>query len=164
MSVGAEERVEVTLQVNDESHQVSVEPRLLLLDALRDELGLGGTHAGCEQGACGACTILLDGEPMRSCLMFAVQARGRAITTIEGLRKPAADELHLVQQAFVEHHGLQCGFCTPGMVMTSVALLAENPRPTEAEIRVALGGNVCRCTGYVNIVRAVQAAAEAMQP
>jgi carbon-monoxide dehydrogenase small subunit len=163
MSEIVQDRERVTLHVNGAAHELAVEPRLLLLDALRDELGLGGTHAGCEQGACGACTVLVDGEAVRSCLMFAVQAGGRAITTIEGLREPSAEDLHPVQQAFSEHHGLQCGFCTPGMVMASVALLDENPQPSEDEIRIALAGNICRCTGYVNIVRAVEAAAEAMR-
>jgi aerobic carbon-monoxide dehydrogenase small subunit len=157
------DRERIALNVNGEAHELAVEPRMLLLDALRDELGLGGTHAGCEQGACGACTVLVDGEAVRSCLMFAVQARGRVITTIEGLKEVSAEDLHPVQQAFSDHHGLQCGFCTPGMVMASVALLDENPEPSEDEIRLALAGNICRCTGYVNIVRAVEAAAEAMR-
>jgi carbon-monoxide dehydrogenase small subunit len=159
-----DERLPVELTVNGAVEQISVEARVLLLDALRDELGLGGSHAGCEQGACGACTVLVDGEATRSCLMFAVQAQGRSITTIEGLEAGVDGDLHPVQQAFCDHHGLQCGFCTPGMVMTSVALLEEAPDPSEEDIREALGGNICRCTGYVNIVRAVQAAAEAMKP
>jgi carbon-monoxide dehydrogenase small subunit len=150
----------ITLDVNGEARDVTVEPRLLLLDCLRDELGLGGTHAGCEHGACGACTVLLDGEPVRSCLLFAVQARGHGITTIEGLTPADGDELHPLQEAFSEQHGLQCGFCTPGMIVTAAALLEEDPDPSVETIRTALAGNICRCTGYVNIVRSVRAAAE----
>ncbi|MDX6723081.1 MAG: aerobic carbon-monoxide dehydrogenase small subunit [Solirubrobacteraceae bacterium] len=149
----------IRLDVNGETHAVIAEPRLLLLDCLRDELGLGGTHAGCEHGACGACTVLLDGEPTRSCLMFAVQAGGHEITTIEGITPAEGEALHPVQEAFSEQHGLQCGFCTPGMIITAVALLEEDPDPSEEAIRTALGGNICRCTGYVNIVRSVRAAA-----
>jgi aerobic carbon-monoxide dehydrogenase small subunit len=148
----------LALDVNGERHHVLVEPRMLLLDALRDDLGLGGTHAGCEHGACGACTVLIDGRAVRSCLMFAVQAEGCSITTIEGLAD--GDRLHPLQEAFSEKHGLQCGFCTPGMIMTAAALLEEDPDPSEETIRTALAGNICRCTGYVNIVRAVRAAAE----
>jgi aerobic carbon-monoxide dehydrogenase small subunit len=148
----------ITLEVNGERHDVVVEPRMLLLDCLRDSLQLGGTHAGCEQGACGACTVLVDGEPLRSCLLFAVQAEGASITTIEGLT-PGDGSLHPLQEAFSEQHGLQCGFCTPGMIMTAAALLAEQPDPDEQQIRAALAGNICRCTGYVNIVKSVRAAA-----
>jgi carbon-monoxide dehydrogenase small subunit len=150
----------ISLEVNGERHDVVVEPRMLLLDCLRDTLALGGTHAGCEHGACGACTVLLDGEAVRSCLVFAVQARGASVTTIEGLTPDDGESLHPLQEAFSEQHGLQCGFCTPGMIMTAAALLDEQPNPTEAEIRTALAGNICRCTGYVNIVKSVRAAAE----
>jgi carbon-monoxide dehydrogenase small subunit len=150
----------LSLEVNGERHDVVVEPRMLLLDCLRDTLGLGGTHAGCEHGACGACTVLVDGEAVRSCLLFAVQARGASITTIEGLTPDDGESLHPLQEAFSEQHGLQCGFCTPGMIMTAAALLEEQPHPSDAEIRTALAGNICRCTGYVNIVKSVRAAAE----
>jgi len=150
--------LQINLRVNAEDVSQAVEPRLLLLDFLRDRLGLGGTHAGCEQGACGACTILLDGESVRSCLLFAVQADGHDVLTIEGLTHDE-EELHPMQAAFAHCHGLQCGFCTPGMILASVALLNENPQPTDDQIREALGGNVCRCTGYVNIVKAVRHAA-----
>ncbi|HWI61729.1 MAG TPA: (2Fe-2S)-binding protein [Symbiobacteriaceae bacterium] len=139
-----------------------VEPRLLLSDFLRHELGLTGTHVGCEHGVCGACTVLAGGRSIRSCLAFAVQMDGAEITTVEGLA-PADGPLHPLQEAFREAHGLQCGFCTPGFLMTLVPWLAENPDPTEAEIREAIGGNLCRCTGYQNIVKAVQLAAAAMR-
>jgi len=148
---------DVSLVVNGAGRSGRVEPRRLLSDFLRDDLGLTGTHVGCEQGACGACTVLVDGEPVRSCLMLAVQARGRAVQTIEGLARDGV--LHPVQRAFAESHSFQCGFCTPGFVMTTVALLAENPAPTEAEIREALGGNLCRCTGYASILDGVARAA-----
>ena len=138
-----------------------VEPRLLLADFLRRDLRLTGTHLACEQGVCGSCTVVLDGETMRSCLMFAVQADGSRIETIEGLASDP-DHLHPVQQAFWDHHGLQCGFCTPGMVLTAKALLEENADPSEAEIREALAGNLCRCTGYMFIVESVRAASERM--
>lgn len=152
------DRVPITVQVNGQTVSAEVEPRMTLADFLRDELGLTGTKLGCEHGVCGSCTVLVDGAAVRSCLVLAVQADGATITTIEGL---AADGgLHPVQQAFWESHALQCGFCTPGMVLTAVALLAEHPHPSEAEIREALSGNLCRCTGYQNIVRAVQLAAE----
>jgi carbon-monoxide dehydrogenase small subunit len=143
-----------------------VEPRLLLSDFLRHELGLTGTHVGCEHGVCGACTILFDGESARSCLMFAVQAEGHKITTVEGLAPPSLDgeaDLHPIQQAFWEAHGLQCGYCTPGILMTLVPFLKQNPDPTEEEIRHALSGNLCRCTGYQHIVDAVKLAAEKMK-
>ena len=149
----------VKVTVNDKVYEREVEPRLLLSDFLRHDLGLTGTHVGCEHGVCGACTILFDGEPMRSCLILAVQADGRELTTVEGLA-PAPGELHPLQQAFWEAHGLQCGFCTPGFLMTLVPFLEENPNPTEPEIRQALSGNLCRCTGYQHIVDAVQLAAE----
>ena len=143
----------VTTKVNGRDYKRVVEPRLLLSDFLRHELGLTGTHVGCEHGVCGACTVLVDGLPMRSCLMFAPQAEGREITTVEGLAK--GDELHPLQQAFREAHGLQCGFCTPGILMTLAAYLDDHPAPDEAEIREALSGTLCRCTGYQHIVDAV---------
>ena len=148
----------ITLTVNNQTYQRTVEPRLLLSDFLRHELGLTGTHVGCEHGVCGACTILVDGAAVRSCLMLAVQADGHTLQTVEGLA-PGPDELHPIQQAFWEAHGLQCGFCTPGFLMTLVPFLEENPNPTEAEIREAISGNLCRCTGYQHIVEAVQIAA-----
>lgn len=150
---------EINLTVNGMEYSRVVEARILLSDFLRHELDLTGTHVGCEHGVCGACTILLDGEPVRSCLMFAVQANGHEIETVEGLA-PREDELHPVQQAFWDAHGLQCGFCTPGILMTVVAFLKENPKPTDMEIREAISGNLCRCTGYQNIVTAVKLAAE----
>ena len=144
----------VHITVNGTRYERAIEPRLLLSDFIRHELGLTGTHVGCEHGVCGACTILFDGEAMRSCLIFAVQADGHAITTVEGL---AADEnyLHPLQAAFRDAHGLQCGFCTPGFLMTLVPFLQEHPNPSEEEIRQAISGNLCRCTGYQNIVAAV---------
>lgn len=153
--------VSITLLVNGREYKRDVEPRLLLSDFLRHELGLTGTHVGCEHGVCGACTILVDGESMRSCLMFAVQAHGHEITTVEGLAVDQ-DHLHPIQQAFWEAHGLQCGYCTPGILMTLVPFLKQNPNPTEEEIRHALSGNLCRCTGYQHIVDAVKLAAEKM--
>jgi carbon-monoxide dehydrogenase small subunit len=153
---------EITVSVNERTYTRRVEARMLLSDFLRHELGLTGTHVGCEHGVCGACTVLLDGVPVRSCLTFAVQAAGHTVATVEGLAAdPAA--LHPLQQAFWESHGLQCGFCTPGFLMTLVPFLEENPNPTEAEIRAALSGNICRCTGYQFIVEAVQRAAAAAQ-
>src|SRR5262249_44573833 len=146
--------------VNGVERAADVEPRLLLVHFLRESLALTGTHVGCDTSQCGACTVLLDGRSVKSCTIFAVQADGSEITTIEGLARDGA--LHPVQQAFHEKHGLQCGFCTPGMVMTTVHLLQTNPNPTEAEIRHGLEGNLCRCTGYVNIVESVRAAAEQM--
>jgi carbon-monoxide dehydrogenase small subunit len=151
--------VAVRARVNGRACADTVPPRLLLCDFLRGPLGLTGTHVGCEHGVCGACAVLLDGEPVRSCLLLAVQVDGREVTTVEGLA-PDAEHLHPVQQAFHEEHGLQCGFCTPGILMTVSALLEEQPRPSDAEIRVWLAGNLCRCTGYVNIVRAVRRAGE----
>jgi carbon-monoxide dehydrogenase small subunit len=147
--------VEVT--VNGASRSAAVEARLLLVHFLRESLGLTGTHIGCDTSSCGVCTVLLDGVPVKSCTMFAVQANGREITTVEGLAQGGT--LHAIQEGFHEEHGLQCGFCTPGMMLTSVALLAENPDPTPHEIRWAISGNLCRCTGYQNIVKAVQSAA-----
>jgi carbon-monoxide dehydrogenase small subunit len=155
-------RIPITLHVNGEDRAGEAEPRKLLSDFLRQDLRLTGTHVGCEQGVCGACTVLLDGEPVRSCLLFAVQAEGARIETIESLPSDPT-ELHPVQQAFWEKHGLQCGFCTPGMVLTAKALLEHNPAPTDEEIRLALEGNICRCTGYVFIVDAVRHAAEQLR-
>jgi carbon-monoxide dehydrogenase small subunit len=152
----------VTITVNEKEYTRELEPRLLLSDFLRHELGLTGTHVGCEHGVCGACTILYDGESARSCLMFAIQADGHSITTVEGLAKDK-NNLHPIQQAFWEAHGLQCGFCTPGILMTLVPFLEENPDPTEDVIRHALSGNLCRCTGYQHIVDAVKLAAEKMR-
>jgi aerobic-type carbon monoxide dehydrogenase small subunit (CoxS/CutS family) len=155
------DRLSVRVTVNGRAFERTVEPRLLLSDFLRHHLRLTGTHVGCEHGVCGACTVLVDGEPARSCLMLAVQADGASITTVEGLLN--ADEpaqLHPIQEAFWDAHGLQCGFCTSGMLMTTVALLRHNPRPTDTEIRSALSGNLCRCTGYQNIVKAVRLASE----
>jgi carbon-monoxide dehydrogenase small subunit len=153
------DRHEITLSVNGTSYQRSVESRLLLSDFLRHELGLAGTHVGCEHGVCGACTILLDGAPIRSCLMLAVQANGHELSTIEGLAS-AAGALSPIQQAMHDHHGLQCGYCTPGILMTMTAFLNEHPNRSEQEIREALSGNLCRCTGYQNIVDAMLAAAK----
>ena len=150
----------IEIEINGSPVHAVVEDRRLLLDFLRDELKLTGTHAGCEHGACGACTVHLDGEAVRSCLVFAAQANGHAVTTIEGVGS-YPDDLHPVQQGFWECHGLQCGFCTPGMIMASIDLLKENPDPTEEEIRERLAGNICRCTGYQNIVAAVRHAAQA---
>lgn len=152
---------ELTVSVNGTARAGEIETRLLLVHFLRETLGLTGTHVGCDTTSCGACTVLLDGVPVKSCTVFAVQADGREVTTVEGLAP--AGGLHPIQQAFSEEHGLQCGFCTPGMMLTSVALLAENPSPTEEDIRWAISGNVCRCTGYQNIVKAVQSAAVKLQ-
>lgn len=148
----------VTVTVNGETRSAKIEPRLLLVHLLRQGFQLTGTHIGCDTTNCGACTVLFDGQPVKSCTMLAVQADGHEVTTVEGLAGPS--ELHAIQEGFKEEHGLQCGFCTPGMMMTSKALLEENPSPTEDEIRWALGGNLCRCTGYQNIVKAVLWAAE----
>ena len=147
------------MTVNDSVHEVDVEPRQLLAYFLRDQLGLKGTNVGCDTSSCGACTVLLDGESVKSCTVLAVQADGCDVTTVEGLT--GDDELHPVQQAFHEQHALQCGYCTPGFVLATISLLKENPDPSEAEIREGLEGNLCRCTGYHNIVQAVQAAARA---
>ncbi|MCH8223661.1 MAG: (2Fe-2S)-binding protein [Chloroflexi bacterium] len=149
---------EITVSVNGTEYTDSVEPRLLLADYLRDTLGLTGTHIGCDTTSCGACTILLDGSSVKSCTLFAVQANGHSVTTVEGLAKDG--ELHPVQAAFHEEHGLQCGFCTPGMMISIAQLLDRNPNPTEAEIREGILGNLCRCTGYHNIVKAAQTAAQ----
>ena len=157
------EHQRVRLTVNGQAYERKVEPRLLLSDFIRHELGLSGTHVGCEHGVCGACTILFDGQPIRSCLTFAVQANGHRLDTVEGLA-PGPDELHPLQQAFQDAHGLQCGFCTPGILMTLVPFLQENPAPTEAEVREAISGNLCRCTGYQNIVAAALLAAKTIHP
>lgn len=153
--------ISVNLKVNEKEYRREVEPRMLLSDFLRHELGLTGTHVGCEHGVCGACTILLDGDSVRSCLLFAVQADGHSITTVEGLASDG--KLHPIQESFWETHGLQCGYCTPGILMTLVPFLQQNPDPTEDEIRHALSGNLCRCTGYQHIVDAVKLAAEKMR-
>ena len=152
----------VTVTVNGEGRTREVEPRLLLVDFIRDVLGLTGTHVGCDTSNCGACTILLDGESVKSCTLFAVQVDGREITTIEGM-KGAEGDLHPIQKAFWENHGLQCGYCTPGMVMQAAWLLRENPDPSEQQIRLGISGNLCRCTGYQNIVKSIQEAAKAMK-
>ena len=152
----------VSVTINGKEYKRDVETRLLLSDFLRHELGLTGTHVGCEHGVCGACTILLDGLPVRSCLLFAVQVNGRTLTTVEGLAE-SQNNLHPLQEAFHEAHGLQCGFCTPGFLMTLVPFLEENPHPTEAEVREAISGNLCRCTGYQHIVDAVLLAADSFQ-
>ncbi|MBO0683122.1 MAG: (2Fe-2S)-binding protein [Candidatus Dormibacteraeota bacterium] len=151
----------VSVSINGKQHEHEVEPRLLLVHYLRDVAGLTGTHIGCDTSQCGACTVHVDGKAVKSCTMFAVQADGRQITTIEGLAKPDGT-LHPVQQAFWDEHGLQCGYCTPGFIMAAAYLLEQNPRPTEDEIRKGLEGNLCRCTGYVNIVKAVQSASQTM--
>ena len=152
----------IVLSVNGEERRADVEPRVLLVHYLRDNLGLTGTKIGCDTSSCGACTVLLDGESVKSCTVLAAQADGHAVTTVEGLAPASGDgALHPMQQAFHENHGLQCGYCTPGMVIAAVSLLQENPNPTEEEVRLGLEGNLCRCTGYHNIVKAVMAAASA---
>lgn len=150
----------LTVVINGNSYTRTIDPRTLLSDFLRHEIGLTGTHVGCEHGSCGACTVLLDGEAVRSCIMFAVQAHGHEITTVEGLSSDM-NKLHPLQEAFREKHALQCGYCTPGFLMTLVPFLEENPNPSDTEIRDALSGNICRCTGYQNIVEAVKLAAKA---
>ncbi len=150
---------QVALEVNGRRYERQVEPRLLLSDFLRHDLGLTGTHVGCEHGVCGACTVLMNGEAVRSCLLLAVQAHGHRFETVEGLA-PSEDQLHPLQEAFRETHGLQCGFCTAGILMTMIPFLEENPDPSELEIRHALSGNLCRCTGYQHIVDAIKLAAE----
>ena len=151
--------IPVTLTINGTEHSIDVEPRLLLVHAIRDVIGLTGTHVGCDTSQCGSCTVLLNGEAVKACSMLAAQADGQEIETVEGLAAEDGD-LHPIQQAFAEKHGLQCGFCTPGMLMLSKALLNENPNPSRDEIRHALAGNMCRCTGYQNIVLAIEFAAE----
>ena len=154
-------KAEVTLTVNGRKRSATVEPRMLLVDFLRHELGMTGTHIGCEHGVCGACTILLDGRTARSCLHFAVAVDGSEVDTVEGVA--SQDLLHPIQEAFHQHHALQCGYCTPGFLMTTIELLKQNPNPDEAAIRRALTNNICRCTGYTNIIKAVSAAAAALQ-
>ncbi|MBX5490101.1 MAG: (2Fe-2S)-binding protein [Chloroflexi bacterium] len=151
----------ITLRVNGIEYEGRVEPRRLLCDFLREDLGLTGTHVGCEHGICGACTVLVDGRAVRSCLLFAVQVDGAEIMTIEGLAR--GEQLHPLQEAFWEHHGLQCGFCTPGVLMAAYEFLRDNPAPTEREVRENAAGNLCRCTGYEGIVRSVLAAAQKLQ-
>jgi aerobic carbon-monoxide dehydrogenase small subunit len=151
--------MEISITINGTTHRNDVEPRRLLVHHLRDDIGLTGTNVGCDTSSCGACTVLLDGESVKSCTVLAVQADERDVTTIEGLA--AGEAMHPMQEAFREHHGLQCGFCTPGMVMASISFLAEHPDPSEEEVREGLEGNLCRCTGYHNIVKAVLAAASA---
>jgi aerobic carbon-monoxide dehydrogenase small subunit len=155
------EKRQITLNINSQEFPVTVEPRRTLVDVIRDDCGQTGTHIGCEHGVCGACTVLLDGEPMRACLMFAVQADGRHIRTVEGLA--AGDKLHPMQEAFMKHHALQCGFCTPGFLMLAVGALEKNPDLDDEEIIDLLSSNLCRCTGYINIVKAVKSAAAAMK-
>ena len=147
----------VAVTINGGERSADVEPRLLLVDFIRGTLGLTGTHVGCDTTSCGVCTVLVDGTPVKSCTMFAVQANGRSITTVEGLKQDGA--LSAIQQAFKEHHGLQCGFCTPAMMLVGTSLIEENPNPSEDDVRWAISGNLCRCTGYVNIVKSIQAAA-----
>jgi carbon-monoxide dehydrogenase small subunit len=154
--------VQVKVTVNGTAYSKDAEPRLLLVDFIRTNLGMTGTHIGCDTTSCGACTVLLDGKPVKSCTIFAVQADGSSITTVEGLTQNGA--LHPIQEAFKEHHGLQCGFCTPGMMLVGSALIEQNPNPTDDEVRWAISGNLCRCTGYINIVSAIQAAGAAGQP
>jgi carbon-monoxide dehydrogenase small subunit len=155
------EKQNITLNINGRDHTIEVEPRRTLVDAIRDNCGQTGTHIGCEHGICGACTVIVDGEPVRSCLMFAVQADGKAIRTVEGLAK--ADELHPMQRAFMEHHGLQCGFCTPGFLMLAVGVLEREPDISDEDLIDVLSSNLCRCTGYQNIIKAVRAAAAEMR-
>jgi carbon-monoxide dehydrogenase small subunit len=154
-----EQTMEISITVNGEARTADVEPRVLLAHVIREEFGLTGTHVGCDTTSCGACTVLMDGEPIKSCTMFGVQADGRAVTTVEGLA--GAGGLDPIQAAFQEEHGLQCGFCTPGMMLVAAALLERNPDPSEDDIRWAISGNICRCTGYMNIVKAIQVAATA---
>jgi carbon-monoxide dehydrogenase small subunit len=152
---------QIRVKINGTDHKAEVESRLLLVHLLRESLSMTGTHIGCDTTHCGACTVLLDGVPVKSCTVLAVQADGRAVTTVEGLEQDG--KLHAIQNGFWQEHGLQCGFCTPGMMLTSAALLAGNPDPSEAEIRQAISGNLCRCTGYVNIIKSVQHAAAALR-
>jgi carbon-monoxide dehydrogenase small subunit len=154
---------EITITVNGSPRSGRAEPRMTLADFLRDELGLTGTHLGCEHGVCGACTVLMDGRSVRSCLLFAVQAEGHEVTTVEGLAGEGEGDLHPVQRAFQERHGLQCGFCTPGFLLSACELLESNDSPTEHEVRIWLSGNLCRCTGYQNVVEAVLLAAARMR-
>jgi len=152
--------VDITVAINGNEHAHDVEPRMLLVDFVRTQAEQTGTHIGCDTTSCGACTVLLDGTPVKSCTMLAVQADGRQVTTVEGLK--GADGMHPVQAAFKQEHGLQCGFCTPGMMLVGLALLEQNPSPTDDDVRWAISGNICRCTGYMNIVKAIRAAGTAM--
>jgi aerobic carbon-monoxide dehydrogenase small subunit len=152
--------MKVTVTINGAERTADVEPRMLLVHLIREEFALTGTHVGCDTSNCGACTVLLDGVPVKSCTMFGVQADGHSVTTVEGLARDG--QVHPIQAAFKEEHGLQCGFCTPGMMLTGAALLERNPKPTDEEIRWAISGNICRCTGYMNIVKAIAAAGEQM--
>ena len=152
--------MQVNVTINGASESRDVEPRMLLVDFIRTELGMTGTHIGCDTTSCGVCTVLLDGTPVKSCTIFAVQANGRELRTVEGLKQNGS--LHPIQAAFKEHHGLQCGFCTPGLMLVGSALLEENPSPSDDEVRWAISGNLCRCTGYMNIVKSIQAAGAAM--
>ena len=154
--------MEVKVNVNGTERSANVEPRQLLVHLIREEFELTGTHIGCDTSSCGACTVLLDGQPVKSCTMFGVQADGREVTTVEGMMR--ADGLHPVQTAFKEHHGLQCGFCTPAMMLVGAALIERNPSPSDEDVRWAISGNLCRCTGYMNIVKAIQAAAASTEP
>ena len=155
------EKTAITLQINGRAHTIAVEPRRTLADAIREDCGQTGTHIGCEHGACGACTVLVEGEPVRACLMFAVQADGKQIRTVEGLAD--GDTLHPLQQAFMDHHGLQCGFCTPGFLMLAVGVLEREPNMSDEDLIDVLSSNLCRCTGYQNIIKAVRAAAAQMR-
>jgi aerobic carbon-monoxide dehydrogenase small subunit len=155
------DRVAMRVKVNGREHALAVEPRLLLVELLREELNLTGTHVGCESSYCGACTVLLNGASVKSCTVFAVQADGGEVLTVEGLAEDG--RLHPVQRAFAEQHGLQCGFCTPGLLLSTLHLLAKHPRPTDAQIRKAIAGNTCRCTGYQNVFKAIRAAAELLR-
>lgn len=160
----SEQRLPIPLEVNGVIETVHIEPRMTLLDCLRDQLGLKGAHAGCEHGVCGACTVLFDGEPVRSCLLFGVMAQGHQVTTIEAVGGAAGTALDPIQEAFWDCHALQCGYCTPAMILTARALLDANPDPSEAQVREALSGNLCRCTGYTQIVEAVLLAAARLRP
>jgi carbon-monoxide dehydrogenase small subunit len=152
--------VQINVTLNGQSQSADVEPRMLLVDYVRSNAGLTGTHVGCDTTGCGACTVLLDGTPVKSCTVFAVQADGRDVTTVEGLQH--GNGMHPIQAAFKEEHGLQCGFCTPGMMLVGVALLEQNPNPSDDDVRWAISGNLCRCTGYMNIVKAIRAAGASM--
>jgi len=156
------DKTDITLNINGKDYALRVEPRRTLADTLRDECGLTGTNSGCEHGVCGTCTVIVDGDPVRSCLMFAVQAQGKSIRTIEGLAD--GDKLHPLQRAFIEHHGLQCGFCTPGFLMLVASVLEREPNISDKELVDVLSSNLCRCTGYQNIIKAVRAAAAEMRP
>lgn len=155
------EKIDITLNINGRDHAIKVEPRRTLADAIREDCGQTGTHIGCEHGVCGACTVIVDDAPVRSCLMFAGQAEGKTIRTVEGLAK--GDDLHPMQQAFIDHHGLQCGFCTPGFLMLAVGVLEREPNISDDDLIDVLSSNLCRCTGYQNIIKAVRAAAQEMR-